>query len=188
VVHAVYVPEPSSNANPLLVELSTGVYNAYVDILMKASSNLHVTTTDVQLNVSHVIIHLKTSKSDIEKKSVDVRLFPNGITACALLALNTFARIRTNSRMDSLFFVLPNGQRLSRRAFIANLRHLLTRLGILASSSSGHNLRVEATAAGVPDYLIQFLERWTSLSYFRYILIDKYVIQQTDNKILKFSI
>jgi len=82
--------------------------------------------------------------------------------------------------MDSLFFVLSNGQPLIRRALIANLTHFLTRLGIPASSSSDHNLPVQAAttvaAAGVPDYLIQFLEGWTSLSYFRYIVIDKYML------------
>jgi hypothetical protein len=81
---------------------------------------------------------------------------------------------------------------LTRKAFIANLRHLLVRLGISSSSYSGHSLRVgaatSAAAAGVPDHLIKILGRWTSLSYLRYIRINNCVIEQAHNKILKLSL
>ncbi|CAF2758606.1 unnamed protein product, partial [Rotaria sp. Silwood2] len=79
------------------------------------------------------------------------------------------ASIRDSKRDNSPFFLLPNGQSLTHRAFVANLRHLLLRLGFQVSAYSGHSMRVEAAssgaAAGVPDHLIQTLGRWTSLSY-----------------------
>jgi hypothetical protein len=116
-------------SNKLIVELRAGVFNPYVDILMQAaltaafwgffrsgelfpdkfSPHLHVTIADVQFNLSNVIIHLKTSKTDTEKKGVDIRLFQNGTITCPVQALNTFAHMRSNKQTHSSFFVLPNG-------------------------------------------------------------------------------
>ena len=78
-------------------------------------------------------------------------------------ALTHFARIRANDQDDSPFFLLPNGQPLTHRVFVANLRHLLLRLGIQASFYSDHSMRVgaatSAAASGIPDHLIQVLGR-----------------------------
>jgi len=196
----------------LIVNLRAGVFNPYVDILMQAaltaafwgffrsgelfpdkfSPQMHITNANVKFDDSIIIIHLKTSKTDLEKKGVDVRLFKNGTLICAVYALTNFARLRTNNQDDSPFFLLPNGQPLTRRVFVANLRHLLLRLGIQASSYSGHSMRVgaatSAAASGVPDHLIQVLGRWTSLSYLRYIRVSNNVIRQAHHKMLRFSL
>ncbi|CAF3282083.1 unnamed protein product, partial [Rotaria sp. Silwood2] len=99
---------------------------------------------------------------DLENKGVDVRLFKNGILACEVHALTKFTRIRS-SKQDNSFFILPNGQPLTRRTFVENLRHVLMQLGIQASSYSGHTLRVGATTSAttpsVLDHLIQARER-----------------------------
>ena len=153
---------------------------------------LHVTLSDVTINSSNVIIHLKTSKMDVAKKGIDVRLFQNESIVCAVQAVKSFVQVRNDNRSCSPFFILPNGQSLTRRAFIANLRHLLTLLGVQTSSFSGHSLRVgaatSAAAAGLPDHLIQTLGRWNSLSYLRYIRIDDCIIERAHSKISKFFV
>ncbi|CAF3553702.1 unnamed protein product [Rotaria sp. Silwood1] len=197
--------------NKLIGVLRCGIFNPYLDTLMQAalttafwgffrsgelfpdkfSPRLHVTKADVQYDINCIIIHLKSSKTDIERRGANIRLFKNGSINCAVHALNCFTLLRNSNNHDSPFFLLPNGQAFTRRAFIFNLRHLLLQLGYEASAYSGHSLRVgaatSAAAAGIPDHLIQTLGRWSSLSYLRYIRVSDTVILKAHNKILQFS-
>ncbi|CAF2986850.1 unnamed protein product [Rotaria sp. Silwood2] len=157
----------------------------------KFSPCLHVTKADVQYDINYIIIHLKSSKTDIDRKGVNIRLFKNESINCAVHALNCFTLLRNINNHDSPFFLLPSGQAFTRRAFIFTLRHLLLQLGYEASAYSGHSLWVGAAtssaAAGVPDHLIQTLGRWNSLSYLRYIRVNDTVILAAHHKILQFS-
>ncbi|CAF4192315.1 unnamed protein product, partial [Rotaria sordida] len=197
--------------NKLIRVLQCGIFNPYIDTLMQAAlttafwgffrsgelfpdkfcPRLHVTQADIQYDMNFIIIKLKSSKTDIERKGVNVRLFRNGSINCAVHALNCFTVLRNSNNYDSPFFLLPNGHAFTRRAFIFNLRHLLLQLGYEASAYSGHSLRVgaatSAAAAGVPDHLIQTLGRWSSLSYLRYIRVSDTVILKAHNKILQLS-
>lgn len=195
----------------LIFELQKGAFNPYVDTLMQAavttafwgffrsgelfpdkfSPQLNITLDDIELGTSKAIIHLKTSKSDVERKGVEIRLFKTETPFCAVKALNSFLRMRTDHAVNSPFFCLANGQPFTRKSFVKNLRHLLLRLGISPNSYSGHSMRVgaatSAAAAGVPDHLIQALGRWSSLSYLRYIRISNDILQQACDKIIKLS-
>jgi len=88
---------------------------------------------DVQLNVYSDIIHLKTSKTDIGKKEVDVYLFKNGTISCSVHALNILALFRSSNQPSSPFFLVRTGRPLTREAFIGNLKYLLLRIGIQPS-------------------------------------------------------
>jgi hypothetical protein len=195
----------------LVIELRKGVFNPYIDSLMQASlttafwgffrsgelfpndlsPHLNITIDDLKLLNGKGLLHLKSSKTDIERRGVDVRLFRTRTSVCPVTCLKTFLQFRNNNKPDSSLFCLPNGQPLTRRAFVTNLKHLLVRLGISPISYSGHSLRIgaatSAAAVGIPDHLIKVLGRWSSLSYCRYIRINNDIIENAHCKILHFS-
>ncbi|CAF2828005.1 unnamed protein product [Rotaria sp. Silwood2] len=197
--------------NKLIGALRRGIFNPYLDTLMqvglttefwdffrsdelfpdKFSLRLHVTNADVKYDINCIIIHLKSSKTDIERKEANIRLFRNESINCAVHALHCCTILCNSNYHDSPFFLLPNGQAFTRHAFIFNLRHVLLQLGYAASAYSGHSLRAgaatSAAAAGVPDHLIQTLGRWNSLSYLRYICVSDTIILKDHNKILQIS-
>ena len=186
----------------LVAELRKGVFDPYNDVLMhtalttgfwgffrsgelfpeKFSPHLHITCADVILHDDRATIHLKSSKTDVERRGVDIQLFQTRNSVCAVTALRNFIRIRDQCDVHSPFFCSQYGQPFTRRVFVSRLKHLLLRLGIDSTSYSGHSMRVgaatSAAAAGVPDHLIQALGRWSSLSYLRYIRIDYSIIQK----------
>ncbi|CAF1428702.1 unnamed protein product [Rotaria sp. Silwood1] len=145
--------------NKLLGVLRCRIFNPYLDTLMQAalttafwgffrsgelfpdkfSPRLHVTKAGVQYDINCIIIHLNSSKTDIEWQGANIRLFKNGSINCAVHVLNCFTLLRNSNNHDSPFFLLSNGQAFTRRAFIFNLRHLLLQLGYEASAYSGHS-------------------------------------------------
>jgi integrase len=192
-------------------ELRKGVFNPYIDSLMLTalttafwgfcrsgelfpnhfSPHLNITIADVTLDDDLAVIHLKASKTDVERRGVDIRLFRTRTAVCAVTSLRRFLLLRPINRSDTPLFCSPNGQPFTRRTFVSNLKHLLVRAGISPTSYSGHSLRIgaatSAAAAGIPDHLIQVLGRWSSLSYLRYIRIDSSIIQNAQVKISNFS-
>ena len=195
----------------LVDELHKGVFNPYIDSLMLAalttafwgffrsgelfpnhfSPHLNITVDDVRIEDELAVIHLKASKTDVERRGVDIRLFRTRTSVCAVTSLTTFLCLRPTNRSNSPLFCLSNGQHFTRRTFVSNLKHLLVRSGISPTFYSGHSLRIgaatSAAAAGIPDHLIQVLGRWSSLSYLRYIRIDSSIIQNAQVKISNFS-
>ncbi|CAF1083356.1 unnamed protein product [Rotaria sp. Silwood1] len=134
--------------NKLIGVLRCGIFNSYLDTLMQAalttafwgffrsdelspdkfSSRLHVTKADVYYDINCIIIHLKSSKTNIQRRGVNIRLYKNGSINCAVHALNCFTLLLNSNNHDSPFFLLSNAQAFTRRAFIFNLRHLLLQL------------------------------------------------------------
>ena len=76
---------------------------------------------------------------------------------------------------------LPDGQPLTRNAFLDMLKVVLNRLGMDASNYAGHSFRIgaatSAAAAHVPDHVIKTLGRWSSDCYQRYIHTSPAVLE-----------
>jgi integrase len=195
----------------LVARLQRGVFNPYDDVLMHTALTtafwgffrsgelfptrfhpfFHVTCADVVVHRDRSTIHLKSSKTDHERKGVDVHLFRTSPSVCAVRALRKFIPLRPSTSVDSSFFCTRAGQPFTRTCFVKKLKYLLRLIGIDATSFSGHSLRVgaatSAAAAGIPDHQIQTLGRWTSLSYLRYIRCDRSVLRNAHLKISSFE-
>lgn len=127
---------------------------------------------------------LKSSKTDPFRQGCEINLFPTNSILCPVRYIHLFCSVRQamNAQANDPFFLMPNGQPLTRYAFLSMLKLLLHRLGFNATDYSGHSFRIgaatSAAAANVPDHLIKTLGRWSSDCYQRYIRTSPVVLEE----------
>ena len=116
-------------------------------------------------NVAHLF--LPSSKTDQFASGADIKLFRQSPLVCpfsATLAFHTVHPFRTGP-----FFRFCSGDYLTRSAFVALLRSVFPS----QSSLNSHSFRIGGAsalaAAGIPDFEIRILGRWSSDSFLRYI-------------------
>ena len=116
-------------------------------------------------NVAHLF--LPSSKTDQFASGADIKLFRQSPPVCpfsATLAFHTVHPFRTGP-----FFRFCSGDYLTRSAFVALLRSVFPS----QSSLNSHSFRIGGAsalaAAGIPDFEIRILGRWSSDSFLRYI-------------------
>ena len=118
----------------------------------------------------HIII--KASKTDPFRHGATVKLTSSGDnTLCAVTALDHLLAVSPSRQ--GLVFHFENRTPLNRRHLNTLIRELATRTGICPRQYSSHSFRIgaasTAAAAGLPDWRIQALGRWSSNCYQRYI-------------------
>jgi hypothetical protein len=119
---------------------------------------------DISLRTNYVVLRLRYSKTDIEKKDVDI-LF--AVTDDDLYPVEIFRFLfGADPQPDTApFFRLQRGG-FPKSYLIDRIRSRLRAAGIDLTSYSGHSLRrraaQEAANKGLPEQEIQLLGRWKS--------------------------
>ena len=142
----------------------------------KSVPNHTITHNDVTLSSSYAQLHIASSKSDqfatgfnmIISKQLDE-------TVCPVRNLHKFLGIRP--RIEGPLFCHFGGNPLTRYQFTAVLKKALCTLGIPQVNYSSHSFRIgcatHASMQGFSEEEIQFMGRWKSKAYKRYIRIPR---------------
>lgn len=134
--------------------------------------NLHTTQTGDE----YAALHLRKSKTDQQHRGVVLYVGHAHHTVCAVCALKINLRLqhaRPRATPSDPLFRLSSGLPLARRDLTTFLSTLLRLVGLDPHHYSGHSFRIggatSATIAGLNDYEIKLLGRWSSDCYKRYI-------------------
>ncbi|XP_065189529.1 uncharacterized protein LOC135820146 [Sycon ciliatum] len=148
--------------------------SAFYGFLRCAEFTSIVRRRDVKFEQGAALIFLRTSKTDPSGRGVTITIGPASPPYCAVSALLQYLLgTRSSASPDRPLFVLSNGQPLSRPAFTATVRMLLTSCGFDSALYAGHSFRIGAATtaalAGLPDSVIREAGRWKSDACLRYI-------------------
>ena len=142
-------------------------------------SNVNLSLSDVKIynndqNEEWLTVFIKRSKTDKCNKGVHVYLGCTSHKVCAHCAIKQLLSQRSyNTNGYEPLFLYPNGLVLTKHLFLTQTRLLLSMLGYNASSFTGHSYRsgsaTSAAGAGMSDWEIKLLGRWSSNAYQRYI-------------------
>ena len=138
------------------------------------SASTYSTTTclcraDLSFTPSSARLLIKASKTDPFRKTCTVTL---GVTHTSVVALHKYLQ-HTSTPPNAPLFQFHDGAFLTRPAFTDHLRSLIRGTGVDPAAFASHSFRIgtatTAAAAGLPDWQIQAMGRWTSDCYTRYI-------------------
>jgi hypothetical protein len=145
------------------------------------NSAVHVSNSDVSIsavatgNADQLCVHVKRSKTDHFNKGFNVYIGcarHDVCGLCAVVAYLDWKRSVGQMAPDAPFFSM-DGAALSKSMFVQNTRMYLALLGLDSGRFSGHSFRsggaTSAAQAGLADWEIKLLGRWTSDAYQRYI-------------------
>lgn len=145
----------------------------------KASSFLTLSDIEFENDNSTFTLNLASSKTDVFREGVKVRITANNSTVCPVRHMRQYRDLRLNAgaKPQDPLFLNSHGSVLTRGYFLRSLKKILQKTGHDSHLYTGHSFRIGAatTAArvGIPDHLIQTLGRWSSDSYLRYIRVDQ---------------
>ena len=123
-------------------------------------------------NPSFMTLRFKYSKTDPFGKGHVVTLFCTPTGTCPVTAMQVYLSMRAY-QPESPLLSLADGTPLTRTKFVMMLRTVLSKVGLNEDLYAGHSFRIgaatTAAVAGLPDYLIKALGRWSSDCYVRYV-------------------
>ena len=126
----------------------------------------------------HIVVTLKSSKTDFSRQGQSVVIAKAPGPVCAVSAMQQFFLTTRPSRGP--LFSFRSGRLLTRSAVICLLRDAARCAGLPYHSLKGHSFRIgaasTAAAAGLPDWLIKVLGRWSSDCYQLYIRTPQQVL------------
>ncbi len=127
---------------------------------------------DISRGSNHYQLHLRGSKTDPFRHGAMVTVTASAdYNLCAVQALDRLLSI--TQRRQGPLFNLQSGAPLSRERLNKLIHVLAAGCGLPERRYSSHSFRIgaatTAAAAGVPDWRIQALGRWSSDCYQRYI-------------------
>ena len=122
-------------------------------------------------------IFLKASKTDAFRQGHTLVIACSASQVCAVTAMrNYFLAARPRGPL----FVFQSGRLLTRSVVVNLLRDAARNAGVPHNSLKGHSFRIgaasTAAAAGLPDWLIKVLGRWSSDCYQLYIHTPRNVL------------
>ena len=122
-------------------------------------------------------IFLKASKTDAFRQGHTLVIACSASQVCAVTAMrNYFLAARPRGPL----FVFQSGRLLTRSVVVNLLRDAARNAGVPHNSLKGHSFRIgaasTAAAAGLPDWLIKVLGRWSSDCYQLYIRTPRNVL------------
>ncbi len=179
--------------------LTTGFFAALrcgeftIDRAASFDSKRHLCLGDVvftkQDNKDMVKINLKSSKTDVRGKGVELFVFATGGPICPYKHLMDYVRVRNRLTCDpnSHLFIMPSRDPLTRAVYLNHLRLLLRGVGVNDKMFSGHSLRkgmaTESCKKQIPDSVINVLGRWHSDVYKLYIHTPNSIIADAHSKL-----
>lgn len=162
----------------LWAALCVGVYGLLRagEFTVKGTSTSTLRRGDVQWLKTHVVIHLRESKSDIFRSGVDIKIFANNLLSCPYQALKTAWTRSPVTSPSAPLFQYPTGRPLDYHFLQRALKVLTKRIGFDDARYSSHSLRIGGATTlavlGFPAHVIRTLGRWRSLSYQLYTRVD----------------
>ena len=129
-------------------------------------SNIHLCIGDIDFAFHDCVkLFLKTSKTDVYRQGVYIKLLKTDSDLCPykLLRKLIMNRKSSNATEKDPLFVEEHNIALSRNYFMSKLKTLLSYLGFVHSDYSGHSFRIGAATTcasnGIQDHMIQTLGR-----------------------------
>ena len=130
---------------------------------------------DNRLSPSMVRIHLKRSKCDQFGRGVDVIVGKTDSLICPVAAMMAYITRRQGD--PGPFFVMEQGEPVTKVWSVQQIRDTLTSLGLPQGDYAGHSFRIgaatSAALAGVEDSTIQALGRWKSAAFLQYVRMPR---------------
>ena len=130
----------------------------------EATADKIIKRGDVSLRTDHAVLRLRHSKSDVEKKGVDILLAATNDDLCPVEALRSLFGTDPLPDTSPLFRLQRGG--FPKSYLTDKIRSRLRAAGIDPTSYSGHSLRrgaaQEAADKGISEQEIQLLGRWKS--------------------------
>lgn len=127
---------------------------------------------DVVWAADHVVIHLRSSKTDPFREGVDIPLYANGTLTCPFAALKRAWDVAPDQSPDAPLFQHPDSSPLLYTQLNQAIKCLATTVGLDPQLFAGHSLRIGGATSlamlGYPDYIIKIIGRWTSVAYQAY--------------------
>ena len=149
----------------------------------KFSSRLELCTECVSFYPSlaypqHMTVTLKSSKTDSFRAGQSLIIARAASPVCAVTAMRQY--IQTVSPPKGPLFFFQSGRLLTRSTVVCLLRDAARHAGLPFHSLKGHSFRIgaasTAAAAGLPDWLIKVMGRWSSDCYQLYIRTPQQVL------------
>ena len=126
----------------------------------------------------HIIVTLKSSKTDSFRAGQSLLIARADTPVCAVAAMQHY--FQSTSPCPGPLFSFQSGRLLTRSAVICLLRDAARHARLPYHSLKGHSFRIgaasTAAAAGLPDWLIKVLGRWSSDCYQLYIRTPQQVL------------
>ena len=134
-------------------------------------------TAHIEGQVPYMAVVIKRSKTDTLNKGVTVPIGCSGTVVCALCSMKAMLDMRLSQGVQCVgsdpLFLLSSGEALTKQVFVQDTRQCLSCLGFKSAEYSGHSFRAgsatSAALAGLADWELQVLGRWTSQAYLRYV-------------------
>ena len=146
-----------------------------VNLLIKGFLGLVPTLTFVP---QHLTVTLKSSKTDPFRAGQSIIIARAASPVCAVTAMRHY--FQTVSPPKGPLFFFQSGQLLTRSAVVSLLRDAAHHAGLPFHSLKGHSCRIgaasAAAAAGLPDWLIKVMGRWSADCYQLYIRTPQQVL------------
>jgi hypothetical protein len=153
------------------------------EITYKGEKSGLLTRQQVTWFEDYVIIRLLESKTDIDRRGVDVRLFKNGSAICPYTRLREVWDTAPDKRGSAPLFQDTSGLPITYRHMLAWVKDVLCALGIPKKHVGLHSFRIGGATTlamlGVEAHLIKVFGRWESLSYQIYTQISTGSLRQT---------
>ena len=145
----------------------------------KFNPSLHLTINDVSLRLSDsgtrfMSVMIKASKTDKTCKGYLVHIGCSGKQVCAVCAMSSYLASKYHKFGDSgPLYKFINGTVLTKPLFVTMTRTYLAMIGVNPAKYTGHSYRVggatTAAEAGLNEWEIKLMGRWSSNAYQTYI-------------------
>ena len=133
---------------------------------------------DVSITGQTAFVNIKISKTDPFREGQIIRLAASNSSVCPVRALQN--HLRNCNLPNQPLFTFADASYLSRQILSNILKSLLPKHN--CSPFSSHSFRIgaatTAAAAGIPEWLIKVLGRWSSDCYERYIKTPATVLER----------
>ena len=128
--------------------------------------------SDLTLTWSSAQLLIKASKTDPFRQTCTITMGATHTSTCPVAALQNYLPYRKKCSKLPLF-LFDDGSYLTRPSLTSHLRSLLLAIGLDPDIYASYSFRIgaatTAAAAGLPDWQIQALGRWSSDCYTQYI-------------------
>lgn len=168
--------------------LRTSHFSTAINLCIK-----DVTLSDTPIKSMKVLI--KRSKTDLKNEGVSVIIGCSGETVCAVCSMESMLQTRRMCLLsmdeESPLFLFSNGEILQKSRFVSDTRHFLNLIGLDSTQFSGHSYRAgsatSAALAGLADWEIKVLGRWSSQAYQEYIRTSPQCLVKFSSRIMANS-
>lgn len=160
----------------------------------KFSNETHLSPNDIMFlpdiaSAKYMSIRIKASKTDPFREGHTIYVGATNSQICPVKAMINYLSARGTA--PGPLFKYLSGKLLTKDGLTAETRQLLSFGGIDPSKYAGHSYRIgaatTAASAGLPQWLIKTLGRWSSDCYERYIKCSHSLLFEVSGKLLKVS-